>query len=231
MLASSALAGVVFLPFLESKSSAIPEIAPSQGPAGSGLTHFGAPPPPCIPGCNPCFCCSPNCPPPCNPPALGGVQDTPSSGGTVAKISWTDNLGTSESFVYGLTYSYGSSATPSNHAVTLSGLQVSAVYYFKISASYTCSSTGKLESSSLGGSFWTGSTGGGLCPKGMITVSNLLTDISSSGTSVAVQWVITPASTSPYSLVQNLSWSPCPRGFVCSTNPSDASNGSTVSWI
>ena len=192
MFASGALMGAIFRPFLESNAPGT-HLTGSLGSAPrSGLTPYNAPPP-CIPGCSPCQCCPPACPPPCYPPALSGLQDSPSSKGAVAKISWIDDLGTSESFVYGLTTGYGSFATPSSHAVTLSGLQVPAVYYLKISASYVCSANGKLESSSMTGSFWTNSTlgnTGGLCPYASLSVTGLTQAIS--GTTIYVNWSVSP---------------------------------------
>jgi hypothetical protein len=193
MFASNALVGVTFRPYLESTNSGVPVAGSPQVQLGSGLTHFSSPPPPCIPGCTPCFCCPPDCPPPCNPPTISGIQDTPSSKGAVAKISWADDLGTSESFVYGLTGGYGSSATPSNHAVTLSGLQVPAVYYFKITASYICSANGAKYSSSASGSFWTSSSlggNGGLCPYGNLGISAISEALS--GSTVTVAWTVSP---------------------------------------
>ena len=72
-----------------------------------------------------------------NPPAISGVTVS-SLGVSNAVISWTSSEGASSVVQYGLTSSYGSTASApgylSSHAVSLTGLQPSAAYHYRVTS-------------------------------------------------------------------------------------------------
>jgi hypothetical protein len=69
-----------------------------------------------------------------NPPIISSISATPST--TTVLVTWTTNTSASSSVKYGLTTSYGSSATSStlvtSHSITLSGLTNGQAYHYQV---------------------------------------------------------------------------------------------------
>ncbi len=146
------------------------------------------------------------CVTPCPVPYIGSVAVSVSSTGTQATITWSQAVSTaSQTFVYGLSTSYGSSSTVVSNSVSLSGLIAGAVYYYKITA--TSSGSCLTQTQTYTGSFWTSPSGGGSCPKGTLSaITNVMQTVSSGWSSVTVSWSPTSTVTYPYGVTESFTY-------------------------